>query len=92
MRRSTAAFAFPGHDCQTAEFAGFAGLKNGPLISAAESAGFEVLITVDQHIPYQQNLIGRKLAVLNLRAPTNRLRDLMPLLPETMAALGSIQE
>jgi hypothetical protein len=42
---------FPGHDCQTARFANLAGLKNGRLLEAAEAAGFDVLITVDQSIP-----------------------------------------
>jgi hypothetical protein len=39
---------FHEHDCQTARFAGFAGLKNGALLIAAEAAGFEVIVTVDQ--------------------------------------------
>jgi hypothetical protein len=47
---------FPGHECQTARFANLAGLKNGSLLEAAEAAGFDVLITVDQNIPDQQNL------------------------------------
>ena len=38
---------FSGHDCHTARYAGLAGLKNGELLKAAESAGFEVIITVD---------------------------------------------
>jgi len=51
---------FPGHDCQTARYAKLAGLKNGTLLSAAEAAGFEVIITVDQEIQYQQNMkLGR---------------------------------
>jgi hypothetical protein len=44
-------FLFPGHDCQTARFANLAGLKNGHLLEAAEAAGFDILITVDQNIP-----------------------------------------
>jgi hypothetical protein len=36
---------FPGHDCQTARYAKLAGLKNGELLSTAEAAGFEVLVT-----------------------------------------------
>ena len=48
--------AFVGYDCQTARFAGLAGLKNGALLNAAESAEFNVLVTVDQHISEQQNL------------------------------------
>jgi predicted nuclease of predicted toxin-antitoxin system len=70
---------FPDHDCQTAAFARLAGLKNGRLLDAAEAAGFEVLITVDQNIPDQQNLAGRTISILILCAPTNRLRHLEPL-------------
>jgi hypothetical protein len=44
---------FPSHDWQTARFANLAGLKNGRLLEAAEEAGFDVLITVDQNIPDQ---------------------------------------
>jgi hypothetical protein len=43
-----------------------AGLKNGALLAAAESAGFDVLITANQHIPDQQSFQGRKLALLVL--------------------------
>jgi hypothetical protein len=43
---------FPGHDCETARYAGLAGLSNGTLLSAAEAAGFDVFITVDQNIPF----------------------------------------
>lgn len=67
---------FAEHDCQTARYAKLAGLKNGRLLDAAEAAGFEVLITVDQHIPDQQNLSKRTIAVMILCGPTNRLRDL----------------
>jgi predicted nuclease of predicted toxin-antitoxin system len=82
---------FPGHDCQTARFAGMAGLKNGRLLDAAEAAGFDVLITVDQNIPEQQNLAGSKIAIVILYGRTNRLRDLAPLVPLSLSALGSIR-
>lgn len=49
---------FSGHDCQSAAYANLAGLKNGDLLTAAEAAGFEILITTDQEIPYQQNFDG----------------------------------
>ena len=42
---------FTAHDCQTARYAKLAGLKNGDLLSAAEGAGFEVLITIDRDRP-----------------------------------------
>jgi hypothetical protein len=47
---------FAGHECHSASYVGLAGLKNGALLSAAEAAGFEAIITVDQNIPGQQNL------------------------------------
>lgn len=81
---------FPGHDCQTARFANLAGLKNGRLLTAAEDAGFQVLITVDQNIPDQQNLSGRKISVLILFGRTNRLRDLAMLAPAAISTLESI--
>src|ERR1035441_6447918 len=81
---------FPGHECQTARFAKLAGLKNGRLLEAAEAGGFDILITVDQNIPEQQNFAGRSISVLILCAPTNRLRDLELLVPAAVSALHSI--
>jgi len=81
---------FPGHDCQTVRFANLVGLKNGDLLDAAEAASFDVLITVDQDIPDQQNLTGRKISLVILCGPTNRLRDLRVLVPAAVSALGSI--
>lgn len=82
---------FVGHDCQTARFADLAGLKNGQLLEAAEAAGFDVMITVDQRIPDQQNPAGRTMALLVLCAPTNRLRDLAAAVPKALSALQVIQ-
>jgi predicted nuclease of predicted toxin-antitoxin system len=81
---------FPGHDYQTARFANLAGLKNGRLLEAAEAAGFDILITVDQSIPDQQNLAGRRISLVILCGPTNRLRDLERLAPTAISALSSI--
>jgi predicted nuclease of predicted toxin-antitoxin system len=82
---------FPGHECESARFAGLAGLKNGRLLGAAEEGGFDVLITADQNIPEQQNLSGRKIALVILCGPTNRLRDLELLVPAAISAIGSIR-
>jgi hypothetical protein len=71
----------PGHDCQTARYAGLAGLKNGELLAAAETAGFDVFLTVDQGIEYQQNLTARKIAIIIFRTKSNRLKDLLPQAP-----------
>ena len=83
-------FLFPGFDCQSAGYAGLAGLQNGHLLDAAEMAGFDVIITVDQSIPDQQNFARRKVSLLILCGRTNRLRDLTPLVPAAITALQTI--
>jgi hypothetical protein len=60
------------------------------LLTAAENAGFEVTMTTDQEIPFQQNLKGRRITIIILCAPTNRLADLQPLIPAASAALDTI--
>ena len=70
-----------GHDVRTAAQQGWDTLKNGELLAAAEAAGFDVLLTTDRNMPYQQNLAGRKIAVvvlgvqqwLNLRPNVGRV-------------------
>lgn len=84
-------FLFSGHDCETAAYAKLSGLKNGTLLAAAEAADFEVVVTTDQEIPYQQNLACRKIAIVVLCAPTNRLADLRPLIPLAIESLNAIQ-
>jgi hypothetical protein len=81
---------FPGHEVETARYANLAGLKNGRLLEAAEEAGFDVPITADQNIPDQQNLGRRKIALVVLCGPTNRLRDLALLVPAAVSAIALI--
>jgi hypothetical protein len=83
--------SLPGHDCQTARYAGFAGLKNGDLLTAAETAKFDLFLTVDQGFEYQQNLTTRKLAIIIFHAKSNRLKDLLPLVPACLERIASIQ-
>lgn len=52
-----------GHMVVTVAFQGWSGLKNGALLTVAEQAGYELFITADQEITYQQNLTGRKMAL-----------------------------
>ena len=63
--------SFSNHDCQTARYAGLAGLQNGELLTAAETAKFDVFLTVDQGIEYQQNLAGRSIAIIIFRTKSN---------------------
>ena len=79
-----------GHDVQTVQQRGWAGLKNGELLRLA-SAEFQVLVTGDQNIEYQQNPATRSIAVVVLVAPNNRLETLRPLVPGLLEALALIQ-
>jgi len=79
------------HDCQTARYAGLAGLKNGELLAAAETAKFDVFLTVDQGIEYQQNLAARNIGIIIFRTKSNRLKDLLNLLPDCLARIQSIE-
>src|SRR5215472_18353523 len=68
----------PGHECQSARYAGFGGMKNGELLDAAQAANFEVLLTVDRGIAYQQDLNRRNIAIVILQAKSIQLSDLIP--------------
>ena len=70
---------------------GWAGKKNGDLLALMAGKGFEVLITVDQSLRHQQNLAAAGVAVVILVAPTNRLADLIPLVPSVEVALTGIR-
>lgn len=54
----------PAHSVSTAFDLGWTALKNGELLAQAEAAGFEVLVTTDQNLKYQQNLAGRSIAIV----------------------------
>ena len=52
---------------------------------------FDVLLTLDKNLPYQQNLDTKRIAVLIVRARSNRIQDLLPIVPECLAALATIE-
>ena len=79
-----------GHEVVTVPDAGWAGKTNGELLALA-AADFEVFITVDKSLPSQQRLERLELGVILLSSPSNRLRDLEPLVPSLLEALGRIQ-
>lgn len=83
--------SFPEHNCLTAPAAGLAGKKNGLLLRLAEELGFEVFLTIDKGLEYQQNLTGRNIAVLIVRAKSNRLEDVLPHVAGCLRAMQSIQ-
>jgi predicted nuclease of predicted toxin-antitoxin system len=79
-----------GHECQTVRRAGFGATKNGELLALAEGK-WNVLLTSDRNIKYQQNMTGRSVAILILLARSNCMKDLLPLMPACAQALTSIQ-
>jgi hypothetical protein len=77
--------AFPDHTVRTAREQGWSALLNGELLRVAEEAGFEVLLTTDTNLRYQQNLQGRKLAIVVLSR--NRWSLVKPLLDQIVNAV-----
>ncbi len=82
---------FASHDCQTVPEAMLAGEKNGELLAIAERQGFEIFLTIDRGFEYEQNLTGRKIAVVIFRAKSNRLADLTPLVVACLAQMRSLR-
>jgi predicted nuclease of predicted toxin-antitoxin system len=81
---------FPSHDVHTAQWAGFKSKKNGELLLAAESAGYNVLLTVDQGLSQQQPSASRKLSIIVVRSRTNQIEDLLPFVDAILKALTTI--
>lgn len=79
-----------GHDCRTVTECGWAGRKNGELLSLAEPL-FDVLLTLDKSVLYQQDVSSGRIAVLIVRARSNRIQDLLPFIAEYLAALERIR-
>ena len=76
----------PGHEVRTVEEAGWSGIKNGALLQLAASQ-FDVLLTVDRSLEYQQNFSGVTIAVVVIEAPSNDISILRPLMQAVRAAL-----
>jgi predicted nuclease of predicted toxin-antitoxin system len=83
-------FGEGGHECETAQEAGFSGKENGELLALAEKT-FDVFITIDKNIRYQQNIAGLRIAILIIRTASNDLDDIRPHVPQALAALRSIK-
>ena len=77
-----------GHEVQTVPEAGWASKQNGALLALAEGR-FEVFVTVDRNLSFQQDLGRFKIAVVVLVATGNRESDLRPLIPKLLIALNA---
>lgn len=79
-----------GHDVYTAPEMGWSGLTNGELLSKAEK-DFDVFVTVDRNLAFQQDLTRFSIAVVVLHGRSNRVQDLLQLVPKVLAALKDAQ-
>src|SRR5919198_4229666 len=80
----------PGHEVRTVPEMGWADLDDGPLLDAMAGL-FDALVTVDKNLPKQQRVQNRLFGIVVLRAKTNRLADLLPLVAALRAALEELR-
>jgi predicted nuclease of predicted toxin-antitoxin system len=85
LRRS-----LPGHEVRTAPEMGWGDLDNGDLLDVMKGL-FDVLVTVDKRLAQQQHIADRPLGVVVLRAKSNRLSDLLHLVPDLLAVLSTLE-
>ncbi|MCC6330222.1 MAG: DUF5615 family PIN-like protein [Acidobacteria bacterium] len=81
---------FVGHEVSTIDEAGLKGLKNGNLLKAA-SDKFDVLITVDQNLRFQQNLKTLAISIIILKTHPSTFPKLKPLVPKALEMLENIE-
>lgn len=81
--------SLPGHVVKAAGKLGWGHLKDGQLLARAQ-AQFEVLVTSDKNLPYQQNLRRFSLAVVILDVPSNRIEDCLPKMPVLLSILPDL--
>ena len=77
----------PGHQVESVPLIGWAGIENGELLTKAVDARFDVLVTMDSSMVHQQNIAKYPIAVIALRAPSNRLADTRPLMRALLTLL-----
>ncbi len=80
-----------GHDVKTIKQMGWKSKQNGELLTLAASH-FEAFVTTDRNLSFQQNLPRFNIAVVVLTAPTNRLRDLRPIIPALLKVLPFVKK
>ncbi len=80
----------PGHETTTVQRLGWAGTKNGALLRLVAGAGFEAFVTIDKGIEFQQRVAVLTFGVIALRARSNDIVDLRPLMPAVLAALPEV--
>lgn len=82
----------PGIEVQTVTDVGLSGLKNGKLLAAAEQMGFDMLLTIDKNIDYQQNIGKFNLTLVVLDSAKSNIKYLVPLVHEFLKQLSGFQK
>lgn len=80
---------YESHDVRTARFMGWKGWPDGSYLPLADGE-FDAVLTCDQSIPNQQNLSRMSLRIIVLHGHSNRIQDILPLLPEAMEAVDDL--
>jgi predicted nuclease of predicted toxin-antitoxin system len=78
-----------GHTCASVRERGWKGLKNGRLLAAA-SSDFDVLLTADKSMEYQQNLVTLPMSIVIMLAHSNRVEDLSKVVPAVLRELEQL--
>lgn len=80
-----------GHDAHHVVDMGWSSKRNGELLKLMLAEGFQGFLTVDQNLPFQQNLRTSGIGVVVVMARTNRMKELRRLVPQILAALGAVK-
>jgi uncharacterized protein DUF5615 len=81
----------PGHEVGTVQREGWAGIHNGALLTLAAERGFQVFLTKDQSVRFQQNLSKSVLGIVVVVAPRHAIEVLRPMIPDVLDAIGSVR-
>ena len=83
--------ALTGHYAVSAQKMGWSGIQNGKLLALAIENGFDVLLTGDRNLSFQQNITGLPIAVVALQTKGIQLHQTLPLMPKVLALLPSLK-
>ena len=83
--------ALTGHDCVSVQKMGWGGIKNGRLLALAQ-AEFDVFLTADRNLSFQQNTTKFQIAVVVLVAGSTQLNKTLPLMPKVLALLAGVAD
>lgn len=83
--------AIIGHEVVRAVTVGLENVSNGKLLAGAEELGFQVLVTIDKRMQFQQEMSGRMISTVVLDRPNSKLESLLPLVPKLLDVLEHSQ-